>query len=87
MKKVIFICFLFFVLIGCSTLNESSAVEEQSGVELWTLHCSHCHNIPNPADYNASQWEVVGTHMRIRANINGKEIEKIVAFLQTNKDE
>lgn len=80
---------IFFSLILCLILytscrnTESLTAGEPDGAQLWNLHCSRCHNIPDPTDYSADQWEIVGAHMRARAQVDGQEMKKIVAFLQS----
>lgn len=87
MKKLITLLSLVAVvvisisnLIGCKT---SEAIQAKSGAQLWGENCMRCHNTPSPADFNDTQWETIGMHMKIRANITDDEEKKIVAFLQS----
>ncbi len=58
------------------------------GAKAWAEQCSRCHNIRAPSELTDEDWYVSVTHMRVRANIPGKMIEDIIAFLQaSNKDE
>jgi len=48
------------------------------GVKTVTAAAIHHQWINNSKE----QWEVIGTHMRVRANVTEDEANKIVAFLQ-----
>ena len=87
MKKsiIISIAILFLgasnVLIsGC---YESKKVAAKSGAQLWGENCSRCHNAPGPGEFNNDNWDIVGTHMQVRANITKTDIDKIVDFLKS----
>jgi hypothetical protein len=56
-----------------------------TGEELWSNNCLRCHNIRPPTMYGNAQWDVIVHHMRIRANITGKEQRAIVEFLKSSK--
>jgi len=58
---------------------------ELTGEELWSNNCLRCHNIRPPTMYGNAQWDVIVHHMRIRANITGKEQRAIVEFLKSSK--
>ena len=68
---------------GGATSRDSST--ELSGEELWSNNCLRCHNIRPPTMYGDTQWDVIVHHMRIRANITGKEQRAIVEFLKSSK--
>lgn len=78
---VVFISLLSILMINsCATTSKIAA---KSGPILWGKNCQRCHNTPSPSDYGDAQWEVIGMHMKLRANITDVEKEKIVAFLQS----
>jgi cytochrome c5 len=65
--------------------NASATVSAApSGAQLWADNCSRCHNIRPPQSYNDAQWEAVGMHMRLRANLTGTEQREITRFLQAS---
>ena len=68
------------IINGCAT---TEAIKENDGSVLWSENCMRCHNTPSPTDFNDSQWEVVGTHMKLRANLTEDETKKIIEFLQS----
>lgn len=58
------------------------------GAELWNLTCNQCHNRRSPVERTDSQWDVIVSHMRTRANLTKAEVQALVAFLQeANGDE
>lgn len=87
MKKILIIvsigCFIVLsgmLITGCYTSAKASA---KSGAQLWAENCNRCHNAPGPGEFNNDNWDIVGTHMQVRANITTDEIEKITAFLKS----
>ena len=67
-------------------MNSCKAPEEiagKSGAQLWGENCVRCHNAPSPAIYSDAQWEVVGEHMRYKANLTDQEVKKVVEFLKS----
>ncbi len=87
MKKLIIMGLLAFSFVslgilttGCTTQREIAA--QKSGAELWAQNCIRCHNIPSPPSYTDVEWETIGLHMEMRANMTSEQITKIVEFLQ-----
>ncbi len=68
--------------VNCSVSKEVKAKE---GSQLWSENCGRCHNAPGASNYSAEHWELIGTHMRMRAHITAEETRKIVEFLQSAK--
>ena len=60
----------------------SKEIQAKSGAQLWGENCIRCHNIPSPTDFSDAQWDLIGSHMRIRANLTMVETEKIIGFLK-----
>ena len=70
-----------FSISACSTAKE--AVANKSGAQIWGENCMRCHNSPSPADYNDTDWETIGMHMKIRANLTRVEMDKVIEFLKS----
>ena len=68
------------ILSGCYV---SAKAANKSGVQLWGENCNRCHNAPGPGEFNNDNWDLIGTHMQIRANITKTDMDKIVAFLKS----
>ena len=86
--KIITFCTLTAIIIVLLTLQNSCKIPEaiavKTGAQLWGENCLRCHDAPSPTDYGDAQWEVVGMHMKVRANnLTDNEMNKIVAFLQS----
>jgi cytochrome c1 len=86
MKKLISILIasamiVAIILSGCAV---SQQVKDKSGAQLWGENCNRCHNSPSMEQYSKDHWEVIGNHMRVRANVTDEEVTKIVSFLQGN---
>lgn len=86
MKKITLISILIIVgIVIASIINSctvSKTIAEKSGSQLWGENCIRCHNAPSSAEYSGDQWETIGMHMKLRANLTDEEKNKIVAFLK-----
>lgn len=87
MKRLILISIILISGIGSTILINScaatQAVKSKTGSQLWGENCIRCHNAPSSGEYSPVQWEVIGMHMKQRANLTDDEITKIVAFLKS----
>lgn len=69
--------------VWLATSCMSTNVSARSGAQLWGENCIRCHNTPSPADYNDKDWETIGLHMRVRANLTATETEKVIDFMKS----
>jgi hypothetical protein len=73
-----------------SPAKEESACESYedslTGGQVFTMYCSYCHNAPNLGERNFANFKNVATHMRVRANLTGKEYARLMEFLQRWND-
>jgi hypothetical protein len=53
-----------------------------TGGQIFTMYCGYCHNAPALAERPFSQFRNVAAHMRVRANLTGKEYAKLLAWLR-----
>jgi hypothetical protein len=53
-----------------------------TGGQVFSMYCSSCHNAPALAERPFSNFQNVAAHMRVRANLTGKEYAKLVEFLR-----
>ena len=74
-----------FILLGIALFIAGCAatkpIAEKPGALLWGENCVRCHNAPSPSAFTDTQWEAIGKHMRVRANLTEEEVNKIVEFL------
>lgn len=93
LASIIFIMSLTFGLAACGVFQKSTSTPpnaqtqeavkmEKPGAVLWGENCSRCHGAPNAGAFSEQQWNVIGKHMRIRANLTAEETDKIVEFLK-----
>jgi hypothetical protein len=67
---------------GCGDCYEDSL----TGGQIFTMYCSYCHNARPLSERPFSNYKNVAAHMRVRANLTGKEYAKLVAFLRHVQD-
>jgi len=88
MKKLLLLTIVLVAGIVTTTLINGCAaskmVTAKSGSQLWGENCIRCHNAPSSADYSPAQWETIGMHMKLRANLTDDETNKIVAFFKSS---
>jgi hypothetical protein len=53
-----------------------------TGGQVFAMYCSYCHNAPALAERPFSNFQNVASHMRVRANLTGKEYAKLIEFLR-----
>jgi hypothetical protein len=57
-----------------------------TGGQIFAMYCSYCHYAPSLAERPFSQFRNVAAHMRVRANLTGKEYAKLMEFLRRWND-
>jgi hypothetical protein len=62
---------------GCECYEDSL-----TGAQVFTMYCGYCHNAPTLAERPFSNYQNVAAHMRVRANLTGKEYAKLTEFLR-----
>jgi hypothetical protein len=50
------------------------------------MYCGYCHNAPSLSERNFANFRNVAAHMRVRANLTGKEYAKLMEFLRRWND-
>ena len=86
MKKSNFIIIAFSSLFACFALWSCAtpqAIVAKTGVQLWSENCIRCHNAPPPNAFNKDNWDVIATHMKVKAGLTVVEEEKIAEFLKS----
>ena len=53
-----------------------------TGGQVFAMYCSSCHVARSLAERPFANYRNVAMHMRVRANLTGKEYAKVMAFLQ-----
>ena len=57
-----------------------------TGGQVFAMYCGYCHNAPALAERNFANFRNVAAHMRVRANLTGKEYAKLMEFLRRWND-
>jgi len=88
MKKYILLSILLMILLvtALSSLYScavSQQVTDKTGTQLWGENCGRCHNAPGPGELSAVNWDIVGKHMKVRANVTDAEEKKIIEYLKS----
>lgn len=83
--KIFVFAALSFISVFCmmESCKTSEEISYKPGALLWGENCVRCHNAPSPDAFSDSQWDVIGTHMKIRANLTDDEVKKITEFLKS----
>lgn len=73
---------LALTIVSCST-EQSAAYKNRVGAQIWGETCIRCHNTPSPASYNDTDWETIGLHMKVRANLTAEQSNKVFEFIKS----
>lgn len=70
---------LTIIILSC---KQSQAIMSKNGNELWAESCTRCHYAPPSVDFNDHEWDLIGMHMQIKAQLTQVEVEKIIHYLK-----
>ena len=56
--------------------------DEVTGGQLFSMYCGYCHNARAIGERPFSNYQNVAAHMRVRANLTGKEYDKLMVYLR-----
>ena len=89
MKKYLIILFTLLLIgslnsIVMSSCTVSKKVQDKTGTQLWGENCGRCHNAPGPGEFSGVNWDMIGRHMRVRAQITATEEKKIIEYLKSS---
>ncbi len=76
---VLLVSFGIFSISGCAV---SQKINDKTGTQLWGENCGRCHNPPGPGEFSSANWDIIGSHMRVRTNITETEERKIIDYLK-----
>lgn len=62
--------------------EDTSGAEAARGARAWTENCARCHNFRDLGEFTDAQWDLIVTHMKVRANLALETAEEIEAFLK-----
>lgn len=68
---------------GTALAQDKPEGDPGRGAGLWADNCARCHNMRDPKEFRDDQWQVIVSHMRVRAGLTGQDARNIRAFLQS----
>src|SRR5262249_25642823 len=57
-----------------------------TGAQVFTMYCSYCHNARSVAERPFANYQTAAAHMRVLANLTGKEHAKLLEFMRRMAD-
>src|SRR5262245_3966018 len=71
-----------------SPANDGACSYEDSldGAKVFQMYCAGCHNVRTLAERPFSNYQNVAQHMRVRANLTGKEYAKLMDWMRRWND-
>ena len=65
------------------TVNNTTP-DIEAGKNVFTARCNRCHDLPDPAKYNALRWDGILSVMTFRARLTKEETNNVTAYIKTN---
>lgn len=57
---------------------------ELDGAKVYAWSCGSCHSERRPKERTDGEWEVITTHMRVRANLTAAQSAAVLNYLKEN---
>ncbi len=57
---------------------------KRDGAKVYAWNCGSCHSERWPKERSDAEWEVIMTHMRVRANMTATQTEAVLHYLKEN---
>ncbi|MBT8246378.1 MAG: hypothetical protein HKO82_14140 [Acidimicrobiia bacterium] len=54
------------------------------GAKVYAWNCGSCHSERWPKERSDAEWDVIMTHMRVRANMTAAQAEAVLRYLKEN---
>ena len=75
--------YLVFALGAVALMLPSTALAQNSGVEIWSQRCGMCHDQQPANRYSAEYWESIMTHMALTARLTTAQSDEVLNFLKS----
>lgn len=69
-----------------ATAGHETFEDGLTGGQVYQMYCAQCHNRRPMSERPFSNYRNVAAHMRTRANLSGKEYDKLVAWMRQVQD-
>lgn len=75
---------LLLLIASAAALHagDGKTQQDDGGAKLWAETCARCHHMRPAKSFSDAQWDVIVHHMRVRANLTGKEARLIAKYLK-----
>ena len=67
---------------GGLVAQEATGRQVAAGAAVYGDMCGRCHNPRSPLERSDRDWVTIINHMRVRANLTGRQVKDVLAFLQ-----
>lgn len=67
-----------------SSTTTSSPRPALDGAKVYAWNCGVCHSERWPKERSDAEWDVIATHMRVRANLTAAQTEAVLQYLKGN---
>ncbi|NNE47717.1 MAG: hypothetical protein HKN37_13770 [Rhodothermales bacterium] len=64
--------------------SKPSASPALDGAKVYAWSCGTCHSERWPKERSDEEWDVIMTHMRVRANMTAAQTEAVLRYLKEN---
>jgi len=83
MRRIILILLIFVLFLPIAkTFGEEKQKQGLDGAKVFRNNCNRCHNYRYPNERSDTQWEIIVTHMRVRAQLTEEEAMAVLEFLK-----
>jgi len=83
MRKIILLVFIIILFLPISkTIGEETKNQGLDGAKIFRNNCNRCHNYRFPKERSDTQWEIIVTHMRVRAQLTEAEADAVLKFFK-----
>jgi len=62
----------------------SGGTPQLDGATVYAWSCGSCHSERRPKEHTDADWQVIATHMRVRANLTAPQARAVLDYLQEN---
>lgn len=83
MKKLFLLSVVIIIaIVTVTSCKSTQVIANKTGVQLWAENCTRCHYAPTAIDFNDHEWDIIGMHMQVHAQLTKIEKNKIIEYLK-----
>ncbi len=69
--------------VGSKTVGSKTVLD---GAKVFAWNCGSCHSERYPKEHSDAEWDLIVTHMRVRANLTGEQARAVLRYLKENNE-